>query len=239
MPKYFLRPDVYFCAVGHNVVFLDLATHKYLGLDCNSTPPVVESLAAAETSTQRALTIDALGECEAATALNALLEKGILSEVPDHNGITHRANCRPARSMVSSPPVTRETLPVVAVARFIASFIFVRLHLRFFGLKSFVRRFRSIHDVGVVDVTPYQLDEAARIVRAFCRIRSWIYTAHDQCLMDSLVLTEFMQRYGFPADFVIAVHPMPFSAHAWVQLGDCVLDETVETVRRYSPILVA
>ena len=87
--------------------------------------------------------------------------------------------------------------------------------------------------------SPETLRVVQCLTHAFCRIRPWIYTAHNRCLVDSLILAEFLHRYGYPARLVIAIEPMPFSAHAWVQLGECVIDDTVEAVRRFAPILVA
>jgi hypothetical protein len=132
-----------------------------------------------------------------------------------------------------------ERLTALAIVRFMATFCDVRLRLRFFGLRPLVKRLLGRHDGSRESVSPRTLGVVRRLTRAFCRIRPWFYTAHDRCLVDSLILAEFLHRYGYPARLVIAVHPRPFSAHAWVQVGDCVIDDTVETVRRFAPILVA
>ena len=44
---------------------------------------------------------------------------------------------------------------------------------------------------------------------------------------------------GGGADWVFAVKGAPFAAHCWIQLGDIVLNDSVENVRAYTPIMVA
>ena len=39
------------------------------------------------------------------------------------------------------------------------------------------------------------------------------------------------------AFLVIGVTASPFGAHAWVQIGDVVLNDSVDRVRRFVPIL--
>ncbi|HVZ34530.1 MAG TPA: lasso peptide biosynthesis B2 protein, partial [Polyangiaceae bacterium] len=57
------------------------------------------------------------------------------------------------------------------------------------------------------------------------------------CLFDSLVLAEFLRRRGVRATLVIGISTVPFAAHACVQFGDLVLNDTVEKVQGYTPIL--
>lgn len=60
----------------------------------------------------------------------------------------------------------------------------------------------------------------------------------DQCLRRSLALVDFLASRHYYPDLVIGVRLAPFSFHAWVQLGDIVLNDEADTVRPYTPILV-
>ena len=63
-------------------------------------------------------------------------------------------------------------------------------------------------------------------------------TAADRCLPHSIALALRLSLHGIRADVVIGVRSDPFGAHAWTQLGDAVLNDSIEEVRRYSAILV-
>jgi hypothetical protein len=125
-----------------------------------------------------------------------------------------------------------------AVVRLFISFATIRLAIRIFGLQHLIERFRKQQERLLRTAAARDLEQVRKAVRLFCRIRPWLYTAHEKCLFDSMVLTDFLHRYGFPVKLVIGVTPTPFSGHAWVQMEDCLIDDTVEAVRKYLPILV-
>lgn len=76
-------------------------------------------------------------------------------------------------------------------------------------------------------------------VTAYQRLRLFVFTAHNRCLHDALTLVTFLAAEGIAAHWVIGVRTRPFGAHAWAQIGDIVLNDQHEQVRRYAPILVA
>lgn len=77
----------------------------------------------------------------------------------------------------------------------------------------------------------------AATVRAFEHARL-LRSAADRCLPRSIALTLRLARLGHRAHCVIGVKDHPFAAHAWVQSGETVLSDSLEEVRRYTPILV-
>jgi hypothetical protein len=77
----------------------------------------------------------------------------------------------------------------------------------------------------------------SRMVRAFEHARL-LRTAADRCLPRSLALALCLAMRGITARAVIGVRLAPFAAHCWVQSGDEVLNDSVEEVLRYQPILV-
>jgi hypothetical protein len=42
---------------------------------------------------------------------------------------------------------------------------------------------------------------------------------------------------GFDADWIIGVRTWPFMAHCWLQVGAVALDDDVERLAAYTPIL--
>jgi hypothetical protein len=77
----------------------------------------------------------------------------------------------------------------------------------------------------------------SRMVHAFEHARL-LRTAADRCLPRSIALATCLAVSGITARAVIGVRLGPFAAHSWVQAGDEVLNDSVEEVLRYQPILV-
>lgn len=78
---------------------------------------------------------------------------------------------------------------------------------------------------------------ADQIIRAFEQSRL-LRSAADRCLPRSIALCSCLAVLDVPTSFVIGVKLAPFGAHSWVQSGAEVLNESVEEVLRYTPILI-
>ena len=63
-------------------------------------------------------------------------------------------------------------------------------------------------------------------------------TAADRCLPRSIALALRLARHGFAAQLVIGVRTNPFGAHSWTQHEGAVLNDSVEEVLRFKPILI-
>lgn len=57
------------------------------------------------------------------------------------------------------------------------------------------------------------------------------------CLRDSLAMLIFLRWLGISAMLVVGVSDKPFTAHCWLQDGHVVLNDTVENVADFTPIL--
>lgn len=77
-------------------------------------------------------------------------------------------------------------------------------------------------------------DETA--ISAFLRAKR-ILKSNDRCLMHSIAMVNYLAAKGFFPMLVIGVKMSPWGAHAWVQDGDRVLNDTVDHVAAYTPIL--
>jgi hypothetical protein len=61
---------------------------------------------------------------------------------------------------------------------------------------------------------------------------------HDRCLMRSIAMSRHLLSKGIAPTLIFAVMVRPFEAHCWVQYGDHVLNDHIENVRNFTPILV-
>lgn len=79
--------------------------------------------------------------------------------------------------------------------------------------------------------------EARALTRRFHALAPYFFTRHDACLFRSYLLMRYLASAGVPADWVFGVRLSPFVAHCWVEYEGCVLNEHLETVREFQPIL--
>jgi hypothetical protein len=63
------------------------------------------------------------------------------------------------------------------------------------------------------------------------------YSRPYVCLFDSLCLLNFLALHGLFPRLVFGVIVEPFHAHCWLQKGNVVLNDTVERVSAYTPIM--
>jgi len=78
--------------------------------------------------------------------------------------------------------------------------------------------------------------ELLETVQAFRRLLPWA-PFEGVCLYRSFYLLAFLRLRGFDATWMFGVRTWPFEAHCWLQLGDTVLDDSLDHVRSFSPIL--
>lgn len=84
--------------------------------------------------------------------------------------------------------------------------------------------------------SPSETERVAALANRFRRARAWI-PVHPSCLQDSLALHEWLARRRAPAALVLGVKLHPFAAHCWLQLGPTVLNDRLETIAAFTPIL--
>lgn len=73
--------------------------------------------------------------------------------------------------------------------------------------------------------------------RRFWRLSPWL-PVEGVCLTRSAMLAAFLRRSGLRADWVFGVRLWPFAAHCWVQQDAVCLNDDVERLIAFTPILV-
>jgi hypothetical protein len=213
-----LRPGITCCEAGGRLIFLDQKEDRYFGLE-GAAEAVVEMLIAGSTLTPAQSVI--------ATRLESA---GILVSGEGKAGLCsppHRAS----RSLLD------EALPRVSALQILRTAYALqraRWLLSIAGLErsllatAYRKRPRTSLITGP---TIYQI--AAGFVRTAA-----LATAYDRCLPRSLAVSHMLAAQRIPHTLVIGVHVRPFHAHCWVQQHDIVINDHVEVVREFTPILV-
>jgi hypothetical protein len=220
-------------------ILLDLRTGNYLGLHAEILPrlkthianwpdPVDAGLHGVKTA--------AHDDVEAADAVVAdLLSRGVLT--PMAPSATHVQAAGALTSLaVTCRLAAAQALPIGHVLKFVQALIHVKLSWRGGKLEPMLG-WLSMRQGTLADVIPPDPNTLLPFLRSYCRLRVWFYTARDHCLFDSLVLSAFLTKCNLPCTFVIGIATKPFVAHAWVQSGDAVLNDTAEYIQTFDPIL--
>lgn len=111
------------------------------------------------------------------------------------------------------------------------------------------RRYARLLRRGGLDAGLSLLESVTPMTRSACSLavalidaaaasrRLW--SPRDRCLPRSLALVHALRTLGHPALLVLGVALQPFAAHAWVQAGEVVLNDELDHVLLFAPILVA
>lgn len=214
-----LAEGVHWCIANDRIVLLDLKADTYSCLP----PPVDrawrkrwagETLSAADTD-----------------ALSALIDTGLLADggtltpPPGTNTVT--------RSLLEAIDTHSASVSPNAVFHQVRTAVALKT-TSLFALIAAVHKRKTAWTPLDQTVT----DSARRSIAGFMASRRLI-SRQSQCLRTSLALVSFLSKRHFYPDLVIGVRMRPFAAHAWVQAGDMVLNDTVDEVAPYTPILVA
>lgn len=233
---YSLAEDVYACELPQGAVFLDLRSLQYFALDNSSLPllpEIIRDWRSVVPTRRRPLRVR---YPPAANITQLLRAKSFLSfEVQSHPYFTdlpeaHSA-CSPNWSLHSS--LLSQFLMLIRVA---IAYVAANRALRSRQLRPFLARL-SCGRAMPTSRDHRLLRDPTHVLTLFAKVRVWIYTARSHCLLDSIVLCSVLRKYGYPAHFYIGVDLEPFAAHAWVQIDSLVMDEAVEQVRKFTPIL--
>lgn len=85
---------------------------------------------------------------------------------------------------------------------------------------------------------PAAAEDLQADLAGFEALRPWL-PMDGECLSRSYHLWLYLRARGHDAAWVFGVRTWPFMAHCWLQVGDTALDDDVERLLPYHPILAA
>ena len=235
--RLFLQPHVFLCRGKRHWVVLDVNRDKYLCVDRRQFEALGPSLEGWEESTGPSER-GAAAVAEVVHALaNRLLSLGILSErIAGAKDALPTAHPLPTEALDPDFPAPSRRSSCIQAGTFFASSARASRELRRQPLQLTVESVRARKSRNVARAGPADFERARSLVSVFDRLR-WYYPRPYLCLFDSLALIHFMARFGVFPDWVFGVVADPFEAHCWVQAGNVVLNDTVERVSAFTPIM--
>lgn len=225
-----LAQDVHVCVTGNNAIFLDLKHDRYIGLD------------AARTDVLRKIMSNA---CDADAHGDALVAHLIEQKLLTHDSRSGRTlhltrTAAPTAALIGfeyDPPCDIKWHHVVALA---GAYVEVTASLRFRSLAATVATAAKRQQcVAKIRRESVDVEFIHALVLAFRRLRPLFYRCRQSCLLDSLVLASFLAKFHVFPQVVIGVTLGPFGGHCWVQYETLVLNDRLERVTKFTPILSA
>ncbi len=238
---YQLAEDVFFCVSGRRLVFLDLRQNQYLCLNERNTQTAIELLthsAEAEMKPVKEIYPDGRTvDIESAQSIvQALSHKGLLAEDSTKGKEAISLHLRiPENTLVTTGATQSPTVSVRHCVVFFQAALRASWKLRWQSMQRIVRGVDNRKRRNSKEQSP-DYDTLRELVAVFHHLRPY-YVRQYLCLYDSLALIEFLAHYRFFPSWVFGVKAEPFGAHCWVQGNDCILNDTADYVRCFTPIM--
>ena len=230
--QYYLPHHVHLCEFDDGGVLLDLRREKYFGVNSGA----MRSL--------NAFMRDG-GNC--APAQQEDVQSTTLAELEQSRLITRNRDfgrpfrplslaCTDAVPFEGRAPGEAEIQPA-HILRFFSTGIAAALELRARSLERIVVRLRERKARHAASLQAPDAASIVELVKIFRRLTPLLFTTKEFCLRDSLMLLEFLARHDVYPTLAIGVRTKPFGAHSWVQHETLLLNDTLQHVETFTPIL--
>ena len=211
---YRLRDGLSFCLVAGRAVFLDLPADRYFCLADEAEAAFHELLAGGDAGLEPLVALGVLVESDTRTLLDAAPPLPMNSSLLDDSG-------------------ARAPMRLLPGAVFRLSSTLASLRWRGFATTVDAVRRRSARLAGG---SPEDT-AVAELARLHERI-ALLTASHDKCLWRSLAIAHHLIDLRIAPRLVLGVRLRPFKAHCWVQVGTALVNDRLETVRTFTPILI-
>jgi hypothetical protein len=224
-----LPHDVHFCITDNGGVFLDLVRDRYFGVALDQAP-ILESLL---TKLPTAI------PCAERAFIEELERSGLLTSDCTRGHAWSPVGLPVAqRTLMEQWTDERPRIKLSYIVAFVMAYVAAALTLRR-GTRHAVSRVRRRNHRLAAGAARLDVSAAVHLLSVFLYLRPLLFTAHDHCLLDSMVLLEFLARHGIYANWVFGVKLAPFSAHCWVQHDTYIFNGRPESVGAYTRLMVA
>jgi hypothetical protein len=218
---YHLRQGLSACVSGGRTIFLDVVSDRYLALPAETD------------ATFQKLFEQGVIDPDERELLLPLMRRGLILENDQGSSlssvVSHRAPRKEIRSGDGRAQTVLTARSVIAQTRMLLSMRRHTLDAQFKAVAASRSRLRPSGSAG--DERRWVSLRTAFDKSAALRPRS------DRCLVSSLAFLDVAFSQNLDASLVMGVVAAPFSAHCWVQVGETVVNDRLDYVRSFTPIL--
>lgn len=237
MPAYALADHVHACRVENSYILLDLLHDKYIGLERNKFDEIVRDSQRDGISSSPHK--DVTGADELADELISL---GLLTR---SNSSRLQLQIKPIRHAETELPSITNSISLADMVRLPAFLLAARRaswKLTHEDLFTSITEIKTRKTNRAPSSEHYSMpnSETQRLLaltKSFNMLRP-MFPRNYLCLFDSFALVEFLARYDLFPDWVFGVREDPFSAHCWVQNDGSVLNDRLDRITLFTPIMI-
>ncbi len=233
---YFLSRDAYVCAAGGYWIILDAERDRYLCLAEQPLRRAARCLHGWTPAGEAGLSREPHSSA-ADDLVQSLLSRGVLTDNPE-KGKAFSGTCfePPTRELPRARSSPRRADLLRSFPGFVRASAIADARLHLGSLLSTIQAVERRRLRYASRAAPVDDDRTAALLSVFRALRP-LYPRRGICLFDSLALWEFLAPHRLLPHWVFGVIGDPFSAHCWLQMGSVVINDELERVRRYTPIM--
>lgn len=243
-----LAEDVFLCLSESRLVFLDLKRDEYSCLNQKDTQTAIQLFGGLSGSNtvpqeQEVEVEQARERANASRVIQTLTDAQLLAKGESKGKKATPVRVQtPTESILLDGRLAKPTVRPGHWAAFFRASLVASLKLRWYSMQRTVRSVenRKLRASGtkrrVERLQTAEQNLLRDLVTVFHHLRPY-YGRKYLCLYDSLALVEFLAHYYIYPQWVFGVTAEPFNAHCWVQEDECVLNDSVERVCCYTPIM--
>jgi hypothetical protein len=235
--EYFLRSHAFFCLIDSFCFFLDLKTDRYLCTDGRDFQLLGPHLHGWSTKDETAAHGNTRISPSSERLAIELLAEGILSNHPtDYKDARPTPTMQPVRALHELGTQKLPLLRMPMAFYFVKATATANRHLRRNALELTIQSIARQKQSRVGGTSALDTERIASLTLGFNRLRLTFPRSY-LCLFDSLALMHFLAFYDIYPTLVFGVRAEPFGAHCWVQADDVALNDTIEHVSQFTPIM--
>lgn len=239
MARYALANHVFVCLQDEHVVFLDVHQDRYFALEAAKTRGLAEWVRGWPTLPRQ--DTGPVARNDEAEVVALLAGRGLLTEDTRLAQDAMPTRIEPPTDEIVADDFAHDPSHTPRnVAAFITACLSARITLQVMSFERVIARARRRRARALArnESQGFDRETALRAIATFAALRPYFFTAKDACLFEALALARFLGPFGLHPHWVFGVQARPFAAHCWLQHEGIVLNDTVEHVSRYSPIMV-
>jgi hypothetical protein len=233
---YFLSRDCYVCNAQGYWIILNVSRDQYLCVtdaDFTSIGSWIFGCRSRDDALEKCHHLDPARK----SLIGSLLAKGVLT-VDSNRGkpFVESENAASKTAVVCPEPIIRAKEFLYCAAHFFLACAKIDwcLRHRMLALQLAKIERRKLRAGSCTDVL--EDPGAKKLIAVFKHLRP-LYPRPYLCLFDSLALLELLAGYHRYPRIVFGVVADPFQAHCWLQEGDVLLNDGLEQVGKYKPIM--
>lgn len=237
--RFYLSKHVFLCRADEHYVFLDLRSDEYVCLSRRHSAAIAGLF---DTSLSNATQCNVPQQTRADNAksqavINALREKGFLaSDAATGKPAAPPMLATPSHNAIDTPAFINPHIQLGHIRHFLAASATASAQLRWKSIDWIVRSIKARKATRTIAATSDKSESITKLFSVFRSLRPF-YPRSYLCMFDSLALLHFLARHSIFPQWVYGVRLEPFAAHCWVQTADVVVNDTVDVVSDYTPIM--